>query len=115
ETQSYEEAIDYYERALRHSTNNEQGAKIYYWMAEAAIQQEKYAQAREDYLNLANDYPKTSWAPKALYARGRLFLRESKFDSSAVAFELLKERYPNNKITRRIGTALGESYYQQNK
>ena len=46
---------------------------------------------------------------------GRLYLTENEYDSSAIAFELLKNRYPNNPVTRRVGTALGESYYQQGR
>ena len=45
----------------------------------------------------------------ALYACGRLYLTENKHDSSAIAFELLKERFPNDPVTACAETALGES------
>ena len=64
---------------------------------------------------LANEHRRSEWAPKALYARGRLYIEEGQFTESAEAFELLRERYPFDPMTRRIGTALGESYYQQGR
>jgi TolA-binding protein len=113
--EQYARAQDYYQRALRLGLNKKESAKAYYWMAEAAAANGNNHKAREDFLALADKYPRSDWAPKALYARGRLYLSENEYDSSTVAFEILKERYPNNEMTRRVGTALGESYYQQGK
>lgn len=113
--QKYEKALDYYRRAVSYGLNKKKGAQTYYWMAEASVADGNNQQARSYFLTLADKYPKSEWAPKALYARGRLYLSENKYDSSTVAFEVLKKRYPNDKMTRRIGTALGESYYQQGK
>ena len=110
---SFFEAIGYYDEALDHKPDDRTSARIYYWMAEAAVSGGDNVRARRHFLTLANRFPDSDWAPKGLYARGRLYLSENKFDSSSVAFELLSERYPNHEMTRRIGTALGESYYQQ--
>lgn len=111
----YDRAIAYYKRALNYGLREKQAVEVNYWIAEDYVSMGNKEQARERFLLLADRYPQSPWAPKALYARGRLYLSESKFDSSSVAFEILKERYPNKDITRRIGTALGESYYQQGK
>lgn len=113
--QQYKSAIGYYQRALNYGVNSKKSARIYYWMAEAAVAAGDKQQARSYFLTLADSYPKSEWAPKALYARGRLFLSENRYDVATEAFEILKERYPNGEMTRRIGTALGESYYQQGK
>src|SRR5690606_22599611 len=51
----------------------------------------------------------------ALYARGRLYLEQQRSAETTAAFELLRERHPFSPITRRIGTALGESYFQQGR
>lgn len=112
---SFAEAVDYYDQSLDHRPDDKESARIYYWMAEAAVSKDDNRLARRHFLTLADKYPESEWAPKGLYARGRLYLSENKFDSSSVAFELLRERYPNHDMTRRIGTALGESYYQQGK
>ncbi|MEO9885779.1 MAG: tetratricopeptide repeat protein [Balneola sp.] len=111
----YDGAIEYYQNSLKTYNTNTAAAETEYWVAEAAAQNDDNAAARKYFLDLADSYPESEWAPKALYARGRLYLSENKYDSSSIAFELLKERYPNDPITRRVGTALGESYYQQGR
>lgn len=116
ENGNYDEAIKYYELTLQQSINNKQASRVYYWMAETEAGRGNNEQARAFYLQLADDeYPKSEWAPRALYARGQLYLSENKYEASSEAFELLEQRYPNDEMTRRIGTALGESYYQQGR
>lgn len=112
---NYDDAIEYYQQSLKTFNTKATAAETEYWVAEAAAEKGDNFAARKYFLALADNYPKSDWAPKALYARGRLYLSDSKFDSSSIAFEILKERFPNNPITRRVGTALGESYYQQGK
>ncbi|RNC84604.1 MAG: tetratricopeptide repeat protein [Balneola sp.] len=112
---NYDGAINYYNQAVQSWMGTAKAAETTYWVAEAAAEKQDYRQSRYYFLKLADEYPQSEWAPKALYARGRLYLTENEYDSSAIAFELLKERYPNNPITRRVGTALGESYYQQGR
>ncbi len=111
----YDEAIRYYQESLKTFNTVATAAETEYWVAEAAAEKGDNTEARRYFLALADDYPESDWSPKALYARGRLYLSDNKFDSSSIAFEILKDRYPNDEITRRVGTALGESYYQQGK
>ncbi|GAB5409816.1 MAG: hypothetical protein BalsKO_21810 [Balneolaceae bacterium] len=113
--EDYDGAIKYYNQAVNSWMGKTKAAETTYWVAEAAAKKQDYPESRFYFLKLADDYPQSHWAPKALYARGRLYLTENEYDSSAIAFELLKSRYPNNPITRRVGTALGESYYQQGR
>lgn len=111
----YTKAIEYYEQASSSWMKETDRIQTTYWIAEAAAQNGDYELARAYYLQLADDNKSSEWAPRALYARGRLYLEEENFDAAADAFELLKERYPNNPVTRRVGTALGESYYIQGR
>tara|TARA_R110000868_G_scaffold294140_1_gene554723 strand:+ start:87086 stop:90082 length:2997 start_codon:yes stop_codon:yes gene_type:complete len=111
----YDAAIKYYNQAVNSWMGKTQAAETTYWVAEAAAEKQDYVESRYYFLKLADEYPQSQWAANALYARGRLYLTENEYDSSAIAFELLKARYPTNPITRRVGTALGESYYQQGR
>ncbi len=111
----YDEAINYYQQAIKSWMKDTESAKTKYWIAEAAAENEDYADSRVYFMELANDFPDSEWAPKALYARGRLYLSQQQYNASSIAFEVLKERYPNKEITRSVGTALGESYYMQGK
>lgn len=111
----YASAIEYYKKTLPIIKDQVTAAETQYWVAEAAAEKGDHHESRSYFLGVANNFPKNEWAPKALYARGRLYLTDSEYDSSSIAFELLKERYPNDPFTRKVGTALGESYYQQAK
>lgn len=111
----HSDAIAWFERALEKDLDDQRGAQAYYWMAEAADQLGMTDQALDYYLILADEYPDSRWAPKALYARGRLNLVNERYDASTTAFELLRQRYPTDEMTRRVGTALGESYYLQGR
>lgn len=110
-----DDAIRRMDQALNYPQPRAQKAELYYKLGETAALNNQYDLAREYFLKLSDNHRRSEWSPKALYARGRLYLEEEKFNESAEAFELLRERHPTNAMTRRIGTALGESYYQQGR
>src|SRR5699024_7884375 len=93
-------------------TTKGQKARAYYWLAETAAKTGNTSMAQRYYTTIYERYPENEWAPKALYARGRLYLRAKQFDQASETFEILKHNYPNKKITRQAGTALGEAYYK---
>ena len=111
----YDEAISYYRKSLESGISEEKAGEAFYWMAEAAVEKGENERARQLYLELADTYPDSEWAPEALFTRGQLYLLENAYDESTEAFELLRSRYPSDPITRRVGTALGESYYQRGR
>ena len=114
-SKNYKKAIRDYTEVLSLDSEKRFSDKAYYWMAESARLDKNAELSRQYYLKLADTFPKSILAPSALYARGAMLLSEKEYDKATVAFELLKSRYPNDKITRRIGTALGEAYYQQRR
>ena len=108
-------AIDYFERALDIDMADSKAAQLMFWTAEMYIQIGDLSTARAYYLRLSDTYRRSELSPDALYARGRLYLEEQDFANTTEAFELLRERHPFHPVTRRIGTALGESYFQQGR
>jgi tetratricopeptide (TPR) repeat protein len=107
------DAYDYFDAALDFPATRHQKARISYWKAESAASAGDTDLAIKDFLILADDYPRTEEAPNALYASGRLHLERDAFDEAAAVFQRLSDTYPVHPVTQRIGTALGESYYQQ--
>lgn len=112
---NYEEAIRRMDEALHFPQSYNNRAELYYNLGETAAEAGKYELARSYFLELSDEHGRSEWSPRALYARGRLYLEEERYSDASEAFELLRERHPQNAMTRRIGTALGESYYQQRK
>lgn len=106
-------AAEHFERALKIPIDETQAAQLIWWRAEAYIAMDDNEAARVTFLELADTYPKSPLAPRALYTRARMFLKEARFAETTQAFELLSQRYPFDAMTRRVGTALGESYFQQ--
>ncbi len=113
ENDDYTSALAYYERILPIVKDNVSSTRTHYWVAEAYANKGDHKTARYYFLKLADENPGSEWAANALYARGRLYLADEEFDKASAGFELLKERYPNAEVTKKVGTALGESYYQQ--
>lgn len=108
-------AVDRQIEALNYPQTTSEEQELYYRIAEDAAENGDYDLAREYFLTLSDKHRRSAWSPKALYARGRLFLEEESYENASEAFELLRERHPFDEMTRNIGTALGESYYQQRK
>lgn len=106
-------AAEHFERALTIPMPQEQGAQVSWWRAEEYVAMNDVDAAIAAFLDLADNYPRSEWAPRALYSRARLYLSEARFAETTEAFELLRQRFPFDPTTRRVGTALGESYFQQ--
>lgn len=113
ENGNLDEAIRRLDQAIDYPQSRNERSELYYKLGETAAENGQYDVARDYFLTLSDSHRRSEWSPRALYRRGTLFLEEEKFSESAEAFELLRERHPLDPMTRRIGTALGESYYQQ--
>ncbi len=111
----YIKAMTVYYRAYRVETEMEGKARYLFWMAESARAMDSTKVSSTLYGQLADQYPNSEWAPRALYSRGQLYLDEEDFDRSTEVFEELRKRYPTHPQTRQIGTALGEMYYRQER
>jgi TolA-binding protein len=106
-------AVEHFERALNIPISDSQRAQLIWWRAESYIAMDDNESARVTFLELADRHPRSPLAPRALYTRARMYLKEARFSETTEAFELLRQRYPFDPMTSRVGTALGESYFQQ--
>ena len=111
----FDQAIARMQEALKYPQSSGKKAELYYIIAETAAENGQNELARNTFLELSDNFRRSDWSPKALYARGRLYLEDEEYEDASAAFELLRERHPFDEMTRRIGTALGESYYQQRR
>ncbi|MEX0773724.1 MAG: tetratricopeptide repeat protein [Balneolales bacterium] len=115
EDREFNDALKNYERAFNINKHPGTEAHLFYRMAETSVELGDIQAASQFYLDLANEHPQADLAPNALYARGNLYLKEEEYQAATDAFELLSEGYPNHEMTRRVGTALGESYFRQGR
>ena len=112
---AYAGAKEDYSRAYHVETRDKNKSRLLFWMAESARAMDSTDTSSALYGKLADRYPDSEWAPKALYSRGQLYLEKENFERSTEAFEDLRKRYPTHPQTRQIGTALGEMYYRQER
>lgn len=111
----HDDAIFYYEQVLATTPFYGDAAEAQYWIAEEFVAQDKFTEAKNAFARVADEFPDSEWAPKALYSKGRLQLNAQQYSQATQTFEALRKAYPNHPVTRRVGTALGESYYQQKR
>ena len=114
-TERHNGAIYYYDKLIGFTEDDGLKSRAQFWKAESYISKGDTTKGIAVFLELAETFPESEWAPQALYSRGRLYLAQLDYNNATSAFELLREKYPLDPITRTIGTALGESYYQQKK
>jgi TolA-binding protein len=80
-----------------------------YLKAENILNNEKYNDALTELKNIYSDFPRSSYAPKAMYAQG--WILENKLmllDSAAVVFDTLSRRYANTKYSVAVLPLLNE-------
>ncbi|MDG5767992.1 tetratricopeptide repeat protein [Balneolales bacterium ANBcel1] len=109
----YEEALRHYSWAHEIELKEPRKIEFLFLKAESARQLELSDSSSTLFRILAESYPESEWAPRAMYARGSIYLEREDYEQSARVFEDLRSRYPNDPVTRQIGTALGEMYYRQ--
>lgn len=111
----YPLSLERYQMAFVREEREPKKAEFLFWMAESARLASMPDSSSTMFRMLASRFPESEWAPSALYARAGIYLDREQFDVAAEVFEQLRSRYPNDPVTRQIGTALGEMYYRQGK
>ncbi|TDI74294.1 MAG: tetratricopeptide repeat protein [Bacteroidetes bacterium] len=112
DSESYEEAIVRLARVLDSDPTDSQAAISVYWMGESSRQLGRDADALRYFLQVADDYPDTDTAPRALYARGFHQVRLKQYEEAASTFERLAASYPSSPLAANIDLALAEVYYE---
>ena len=64
------------QEALKYPQSEANEAELYYIIAETAAENGQNNLARSTFLELSDNFRSSDWSPKALYARGRLFLAD---------------------------------------
>ncbi|MCH8568461.1 MAG: tetratricopeptide repeat protein [Balneolales bacterium] len=108
-------AVIFYEKALELPLDAETAPQVLYWTAETYVSKRDYEQAHFYYNRIVEEHSRSRFAPKALFSRGRLYLIQQEYDLATEMFEELRRGYPVADVTRRVGTALGEAYYRQER
>jgi hypothetical protein len=78
-------------------------AEVPYRLAEHLYFEKKYNEAVDSFYNIYKRFPKSVFAPKALYFAGIIYEENLKNnDSAAVAYGIISEKYPTDIISQRV-------------
>lgn len=89
-------------------------AKQLYIEAEDQLNKENYSESVNKFLNIYKNYPKSSYAPKALYASGWILENKIKnYDSAAVIYDSVFVKYPTSIYASTVSPKL--NFYNQEK
>ncbi len=88
-------------------------AEELYLLAENKMKEEKYDDAINGFIEVADKYPKSVFAPKAWLSRGWILENNLKmYDSAAVVYDSITKKFPNsvyaNKISPKLSTYKAE-------
>ena len=82
-----------------------------YGDAEKILLEKKYSESVNKFYNIFREYPKSPFAPKALYAGGWILENELKLlDSAAVFYDSINAKYPQSLYASNIKSKL--TFYQ---
>lgn len=76
--------------------NNEYVANARFWLAECYLAQSEYPQAAATFHNIAEDYPRSALAPKALWKEAVTHERSGATQKAAEVLTTLRKRYPGS-------------------
>lgn len=84
-------------------------AEEMYVLAENKMKEEKFTEAITGFMEVADKYPKSVFAPKAWLSRGWILENNLKmYDSAAVVYDSITKKFPNsvyaNKISAKLST-----------
>lgn len=100
-------AMDAYEKLLKDYPTSEHRAEAMYRLAQILEYAREYQRALQLYSELTELYPKSPWADKALFAKGKLLAEQmDKQKEAAEEFKKLAEEYPDSPLK---GTAEAEA------
>ena len=82
--------------------------------AERKLANKKYEESLHDFYNIYKDYPRSSLAPKALYATGWILENSLGMpDSAAIFYDTLTAKFPNTVYTVKVSPEI--NFYNQEK
>src|SRR5690625_921181 len=97
-------ALSRFKRAVDQPMTRNSRVQLMYRIAETAADDGSRDEARDWFLRAADLQTQPVWAPRALYARGRLSLEEEAYAEACGAFDRLRQRHPDSPMTLRSGT-----------
>lgn len=79
-----------------------------FWLAEAYVRGEKYAEAESRYADLLETMPRSSYRPQALYGQAYAQFKQENYDAAAESLELLAKLAPKEEVGQEAELLRGQ-------
>jgi len=84
----------------KETTQSDDPAELFYIKAEQIYYQKNYAEAIDSFKSISKNFPKSGYAPKAIFYAGMIYEEQKNYDSAAVTYSLLEKDFAANPVSR---------------
>ena len=104
----YAKALGLFEGLSRQTDNKDE---ILFWRGETYLKQNRLPDAQRDYQSVIDGFPRSPYAPQALYSLGWSFFQEKEFALAKKTFLRLITSFPNHQLSEDAALKIAECDY----
>ncbi|MCX7737588.1 MAG: tetratricopeptide repeat protein [Candidatus Kapabacteria bacterium] len=110
----FNKAAEFYRRASRLApANSDEGEYSSFQLAQALYRLQKNEEAITELLVFVRKFPRSPYAPYALYLTGWIRFEQKKYNEAIENFNFLTQAYPQSILVPRAYYSIGDAYYNQ--
>ncbi len=110
---NYKSAADCYRRAAKLAPGTEEGQYSSYQLSHALYRMGDNEKSITSLLDFVRVYPRSSYAPNALYLIGWIRFQQRKYGEAIENYNLLISAYAKSGLVARAHYAIGDAYYNE--
>ncbi len=110
QAEAYQKAVEHYKRMLDQVGPIEASAGLRNSLALTYLAQGNLGEARTEWLAVAEQFPKSAYAPMALLTIAELSWRDKEFEQSFTDYNYFFERYPRHALAGKTAVHVGLLY-----
>ncbi len=111
-TRDFNKAVDFYRRASKLApSGSDEGEYSSFQLAQALYRLQKNEEAITELLVFVRKFPRSAYAPYALYLTGWIRFEQKKYNEAIENFNFLSQAYPQSILVPRAYYSIGDAYY----
>lgn len=108
----FNKAVDFYRRASRLApVGSDEGEYSSFQLAQALYRLQKNEEAITELLVFVRKFPRSAYAPYALYLTGWIRFEQKKYNEAIENFNFLTQAYPQSILVPRAYYSIGDAHY----
>lgn len=108
----FNKAVEFYRRAARFApAGSDEGEYSSFQLAQALYRLQKNEEAITELLAFVRKFPRSAYAPYALYLTGWIRFEQKKYNEAIENFNFLTQAYPQSILVPRAYYSIGDAHY----